>query len=306
MSDDASAAPDGRERRDRTTFFQRRMLKSLVKKAKKHPGEDLSPEDWELYFAFGAQRSARVMKKMLRSLPSTPRCGFCGAPFDGVGGRIVRPLGYRPSRKNPNVCAVCVELAPPGGMTAEVGVLFADLRGFTARTESLTPAETNALLRTFYRCAEQVLLPQAVIDKLIGDEVMALYIPLFVKQLTHDHEHPDGNAVAGIMLRHAHELLDRIGYGSATGPTLDVGIGLDFGEAFIGNIGDEAVRDFTAVGDVVNTASRLQARAASGEIIVSARLAQYLDHPPAGELEHLELKGKQQPVDAYRVAWSSH
>ena len=50
----------------------------------------------------------------------------------GFGGRVVRPLGYRPSRKNPNICAVCVELAPPGGLTTDVGVLFADLRGFTA------------------------------------------------------------------------------------------------------------------------------------------------------------------------------
>jgi adenylate cyclase len=77
---------------------------------------------------------------------------------------------------------------------------------------------------------------------------------------------------------------------------------LDFGEAFIGNIGEDAVRDFTAVGDVVNTASRLQAEAGSGEVIVSARLAQHLEQPP-GELEHLSLKGKQQVVDAYRVSW---
>jgi len=240
---------------------------------------------------------------MLRSMPSTPRCGFCGAPFEGFGGRLVRPLGYRPSRKNPNLCAVCVEMAPPGGMTGDVGVLFADLRGFTSRSESLTPQETNTLLRTFYRCAEQVLLPEAVIDKLIGDEVMALYIPFFVKQLTKQSEPASGNTVATLMLAHAHDLLERIGYGSTDGPSLDVGIGLDFGEAFIGNIGNEAVRDFTAVGDVVNTASRLQAQAASGEVIVSARLAELLDHPP-GELEHLELKGKQQPVDAYRVRWS--
>ena len=305
VADDAPAAASRIEPDDRPTFWQRRMLKSLIKKAKKHPGEELSPEDWELYFTFGAQRSARAMKKMLRSLPSTPRCGFCGAPFDGLGGRIVRPLGYRPSRKNPSLCAVCVEMAPPGGMTTDVGVLFADLRGFTSRSETLTPSETNTLLRGFYRCAEQVLLPQALIDKLIGDEVMALYVPYFVKQLTNQTEPAGGNTIAGIMLHHAHELLERIGYGSTDGPSLEVGIGLDFGEAFIGNIGDESVRDFTAVGDVVNTASRLQGEAASGEIVMSARAAQHLDRPPPGEFEHLELKGKQQPVDAYRIAWSS-
>jgi len=303
MVNEGAEARNRNEPGERPTFLQRRMLKSLVKKARKKPGQELSPEDWELYFAFGTQPSARAMKRMLRSLPSTPRCGYCGAPFEGLGGRLVRPLGYRPSRKNPNLCAVCVELAPPGGMTAEVGVLFADLRGFTARSEALKPSETNALLRGFYRCAEQVLLPDALIDKLIGDEVMALFIPYFVKQLTKQSEPAGGKTVAPLMVHRAHELLERAGYGSAGGPSFEIGIGLDFGEAFIGNIGDEAVRDFTAVGDVVNTASRLQAQAASGEVIVSARLARFLDQPP-GELEQLELKGKQQLVEAYRVPWS--
>jgi adenylate cyclase len=106
------------------------------------------------------------------------------------------------------------------------------------------------------------------------------------------------------MLGHARRLLEQVGYGSVDGPSFELGIGLDFGEAFIGNIGDDAVHDFTAVGDVVNTASRLQAEAASGELVVSARLARYLDRAP-GVREHLKLKGKQQPVEAYRVTWSA-
>jgi len=300
---DGSGASRRVEHRERLTLWQRQMLKMLFKEARKRPGDPLSPEDWEAYFAFASQRSARVVKQVLRSLPTTPRCGFCGAPFEGFGGRLVRPLGYRPSRKNPNLCAVCVELAPPGGMTASVGVLFADLRGFTSRAESLPPADTSALLRSFYRCAEQALLPEALIDKLIGDEVMALYVPYFVRRLMPGAaETDDGPAVASVMLDHAHQLLERIGYGSADGPSFEVGVGLDFGEAFFGNIGDEAVRDFTAVGDVVNTASRLQEQAGSGEVIVSERLARYLEDPP-GVLEHLTLKGKQQVVDAYRVTW---
>jgi len=299
-------ASDGDQLGDRPTLLQRRMLKMLSKKARKRPGEPLSPEDWEAYFAFASQPSTQAVKRVFRALPTTPRCGFCGAPFEGFGGRLVRPLGYRPSRKNPNVCAVCVELAPPGGMTANVGVLFADLRGFTSRAESLAPEDTSALLRNFYRCAEQVLLPEALIDKFIGDEVMALYIPYFVRLLTSkSSEMEDGPTVASVMVDHAHQLLERIGYGTRNGPLFEVGVGLDFGEAFIGNIGDEAVRDFTAVGDVVNTASRLQEQAGSGEMIVSERLARYLKDPP-GVLEHMVLKGKQQVVDAYRVEWSSH
>ena len=116
---------------------------------------------------------------MLRALPSSPRCGICGAPFAGFGSRLVRPLGYRPSRKNPDLCATCVEASPPGGMTTEVGVLFADLRGFTRLSEQSDPEEVSALLRRFYACAERVLFPEAVIDKLIGDEVMALYLPMY-------------------------------------------------------------------------------------------------------------------------------
>jgi adenylate cyclase len=288
---------------ERPTFLQRRALKGLAKLAKKRPGEPLSSEDWETYFKFGSQPSNRAMKRMLRALPSTPRCGFCGAPFSGVGGRLVRPLGYRPSRKNPNICAVCVELAPPGGMTTDVGVLFADLRGFTTQSESMAPEQASALLRRFYSCAEHVLFPEALIDKLIGDEVMALYLPVFLRPSM--KEAPDDAArrhVAAVMLEHAHELLVRAGYGTRAGPSFEVGIGLDFGEAFIGNIGHGSVHDFTAVGDVVNTASRLQGHAAGGELLVSDRLAQLLDERP-GVPETITLKGKQEPFAAHRVRW---
>jgi adenylate cyclase len=133
---------------------------------------------------------------------------------------------------------------------------------------------------------------------------MALYLPYFVRLLTSAPPATnDGAIVASVMLDHARQLLERLGYGSPEGPALEVGIGLDFGETFIGNIGDGAVHDFTAIGDVVNTASRLQAAAAGGDVIVSARLARFLEKPP-GDLEHLALKGKQQAVDAYRIKWS--
>jgi adenylate cyclase len=286
------------------TFWQRQALKRVIKQARKRPDESLSPEDWEAYFRFASQPITRAGKRVMRSLPSTPRCGFCGAPFAGVGARIVGPLGYRPSRKNPNVCSTCVELAPPGGMTLEIGVLFADLRGFTTDSELRTPAETSVALRRFYAHAEKVLFPEALIDKLIGDEVMALYVPLILMPGTvvlddHMRQH-----TAHVMLGHARELLERVGYGSDGAPEFAVGIGLDFGEAFIGNIGDSAVHDFTAVGDVVNTASRLQGHAAAGEVLVSERLAQWLPEP-VGTAERIQLKGKQGPFDARRVSWFS-
>lgn len=302
VAPDASGGSDPTGSAPRRTLLQRYALRGLIKQARKRPGEPLSPDDWESYWRFAAQPSSRAAKRVLRSMPSSPRCGYCGAPFAGIGARLVRPLGYRPSRKNPNLCSMCVELAPPGGTTAEIGVLFADLRGFTADSEVRTPVETNAELRRFYAHAEKVFLPEALIDKLIGDEVMALYVPAVLLRAATEVDAEVRQHVADVMVGHARRLLERVGYGSAAGPEFAVGIGLDFGEAFIGNLGDEAVHDFTAVGDVVNTASRLQGEAAAGEVVLSARFAQLLTDP-VGKPEQAVLKGKRAPVDVRRVRW---
>ena len=145
-------------------------------------------------------------------------------------------------------------MAPPGGLTTDVGVLFVDLRGFTSQSEGITPAAASEELRKFYAYAEAVFFPEALIDKLIGDEVMALYLPIFIRPNGRGVADEDRRHAVGIMAKHAHELLHTLGYGTPAGPAFHVGIGMDFGEAFIGNIGSAAVNDFTAVGDVVNTA----------------------------------------------------
>ncbi|HEY1518251.1 MAG TPA: adenylate/guanylate cyclase domain-containing protein, partial [Solirubrobacteraceae bacterium] len=80
-----------------------------------------------------------------------------------------------------------------------------------------------------------------------------------------------------------------------------LGIGVDVGEAFVGNIGQRALFDFTAVGDVVNTASRLQAEAAAGEVVLAQRVADGL-RVPVGTRVELQLKGKRDPQTVYRLA----
>ena len=278
------------------TRWQRLGMRSLRRELGRGPDEPLRPEDWEAVWRLHERGVGGLFARGLRALPHSPRCAICGAPFEGVGGRVAGRLGYRPSRKNPTVCSTCVEFSPPGGMTQCTGVLFADLRGFTARFDGADPAEAGALLRRFYAAAEQVLFPEAVIDKLIGDEVMALYLPELKISVSED-DMPE------TMLRHARELLRAVGYGSGDGPFAEVGVGLDAGEAFVGNIGQRALYDFTAVGDVVNTASRLQGQARGGEIVLSDRVAAGLP-APVGERVELELKGKQAPQVAYRVAFS--
>ena len=266
---------------------RRRMRKA----ARKANGEPLSPEDWEVFFELATDPAELRLKRFMCALPSSPRCGVCGAPFAGIGGRLIRPLGYRQSRKCPQLCATCVEASPPGGMTMRTGVLFADIRGFTSISERSDPAAVSAMLRRFYAAAEDVLFPDALIDKLIGDEVMALYLPY--GRLRED--------AAAVMLEHARLLLTAVGYGGRDGPFAEVGVGLDYGEAFVGNVGGGSYSDFTAIGDVVNVAARLQGEAAGGEIVASARLVERLD-PIPGEPIELALKGKAEPVAAYRIA----
>ena len=287
------APPDSSEQ-PKLTIWQRLAVREIRRQAGRRSGEPLCSEDWGAAYEASNGAVTRAMHWVWRALPRSPRCCRCGAPFAGPGRFVVSPLGYRPSRKNPTICATCVETSPPGGMKMYTGVLFADLRGFTARTEGADPEDVSKLLRRFYRCAEDVLFPEAIIDKLIGDEVMALYCPEV-------HKGIDRAEVPKLMLEHARELLRSVGYGSEQEPFVEMGIGIDVGEAFVGNIGERALYDFTAIGDVVNTASRLQGQAGGGEIMLSDRVE---EGPPTGVGSRVELslKGKTEQQVAYRVS----
>lgn len=238
------------------------------------------------FFALMERHMPRMFVAVMRHLPSEPRCRLCRAPFGGIGGRVMRRVGYGPSRKNPTLCVTCFEKAPMGGVEMEIGVLFADVRGFTAMAEEMDPKAVAELLNRFYECASRILGRSAVIDKLVGDEVMALYIPQLFRGDGWEHD----------MLRDAQDLLQ------AVGSWLRIGVGLDVGDAYVGNVGSGEVKDFTALGDVVNTAARLQASAEAGQIAMSGRLFDRLPEPPAGATERtLELKGKQQPEQVWLI-----
>lgn len=226
----------------------------------------------------------RAFVAVMRRLPSEPRCRLCHAPYGGIGGRVMRRVGFGPSRKNPGICNTCFEKAPMGGVEMEIGVLFADVRGFTSLAEQIAPKDVAQLLNRFYGSATAILSRSAIIDKLVGDEVMALYLPpLLVEGWEED------------MLRDASDLLEGVGFASSTEPWLRLGIGLDVGRAFVGNVGAGDVKDFTALGDVVNTAARLQSSAEAGQIVLSERLFSRL--PGSGidaTSKNLAIKGKRE------------
>jgi adenylate cyclase len=223
----------------------------------------------------------RLFVRVMHRLPRGPRCAVCRAPYAGIGGRVMGAVGYTPSRKNPRLCSRCFEKAPMGGQETEVGILFADIRGFTTLAEREAPDRVADLLNRFYAGAIEVLCRHAIVDKLVGDQVMALYLPGVF-----------GGEPVGHMLADAEALLATAGYGEGE-PWVEVGVGLDFGTAFVGNVGAGEVKDFTAVGDVVNTAARLQSAAGGGEIVMSARVGRLAGAAAAdASPRELALKGK--------------
>src|SRR3989442_14929237 len=91
--------------------------------------------------------------------PGSSRCKLCNAPFTGILVNAFRLCGYGQSRKNPQLCARCVESAPEGGAVVPLSVLFADVRGYTPLTERLGTIEATALVHRFYETAAKSVLP---------------------------------------------------------------------------------------------------------------------------------------------------
>ena len=242
-------------------------------------------------FVFCEQEWTQRLRRLNRAMPSSPRCKLCLRPFAGLG-RVLPGPGFSRSRKNPNFCKSCFEQAPVGCRDLEVGVLFADVRGYTALSESLPSGEVTELMNRFYTLATDVLLRHdAVIDKLIGDEVMALFIPSWT---------PDA---IGAMVSAGDELLRGVGFGADAEPWLPLGVGVDCGVASVGNVGTEDVKDFTAIGDVVNTAARLQGCAQAGQLVMSERVrAAVTGQWPEPAAVELDLKGKSESVRAYVIS----
>ena len=222
----------------------------------------------------------------LSLLPHAPRCAMCGVPFEGIGGALAHAVGFRRWNKNPTLCNQCVTHLPDGGLEVDLAIMFADLRGSTALGEQLEPQAFAELLNRFYRLAIDVLSPhRAIIDKMIGDEVMAFFVPL-------SSEDYRSSAVAA-----ATELMRRFPEVLPEEETPRLGIGLHAGLAFVGTVGEGAVSDLTALGDTINVAARLQAEAKAGEIIISEDLYESVasDYPDL-ERRVLQLRGRREPI----------
>ena len=233
----------------------------------------------------------RLGRRLFSLIPAQLRCRFCNAPFRGPYAGPFGKLGYTPSRKNPSICERCIERAPEGGALVPVSILFADVRGYTTIAERMSSVETTALLRRFYQAASKALLANdAILGQIAGDEVMAIFVPGLA-----------GQGFPRRAVRAAEALLRAVGYGTADGNWLDVGVGICTGEEYVGNVGGGGFKDFTAIGDITNTAARFQAAAGGGEVVVCAATYRTIAETyPQAEGRALQLKGKQVPVESFR------
>jgi adenylate cyclase len=252
-------------------------------------------QGWLTYFTGEGDSSEKRLRPFFSWMPSDPRCKLCGSPFKGLGGVLMRMiLDKGPSPSNPHLCNACRREAEkhPGGVELEISILFADVRGSTTLAEQMRPAEFSALINRFFRVSTEVLKDtDAFIDRIIGDEVLGLYVPGIA-----------GPLHAQKAVQAARLILERTGHNDPEGPWIPVGAGVHTGLAYVGTVGSkDGSIDITALGDAVNIAARLAAQAKAGEILVSEETS-YAAGIDTSEVEmrQLNLKGRQQPV-AVRV-----
>lgn len=234
----------------------------------------------------------REARNMFGILPGHTRCKFCNAPFDGFFAPVMRRMGRGPSRLTMQFCEQCQTLAQQhvGGAEVELTLLFADVRGSTKLGEQMRPVEFSQLISRFFTATSHVLLDtHAWVDRLVGDQVIGIYLPYFV-----------GPHHVELAVHAGKDLLQATGHGSPAGPWIEVGVGVHCGTAFMGTVGSKTeVTDITVLGDVPNVTARLSSAARAGEILISDEAFGRTELPDTLEQRSLELKGKSQPMKVH-------
>jgi adenylate cyclase len=224
------------------------------------PSEDEISDQWRKML-LGTDPSLARLRRWWRRVPSSPRCKVCAAPFTGPGRLLTRLIMHGRSSASPLLCNVCFGSLgkAAGGAEIEMSVLFADVRGSTALAERIPAGEFRRLLQDYYGVAAHAVEHNGgVVDKFLGDGVMALFIPVIA-----------GERHAGRALDAARDIQAHLDDSGLTAKGLRVGVGVHVGTAFVGTVGSGERLDFTALGDTVNVAARLGSVAQGGEVLVS-------------------------------------
>jgi adenylate cyclase len=180
-----------------------------------------------------------------------------------------------------------------GGQERELSALFVDIRGFTAISEKLSPHQVIDFLNHYFgSMTDMVFKNNGTLDKFIGDSIMAVF--------NSPHDEPDHAFKA---VKTAREMMDACVKLQKHGmPKIQIGIGVNTGKAVVGNMGSAQRQEFTAIGDTVNTASRLCGVAEPGQIVISeSTYERCKDRIVAKKLPPLHVKGKEKALSVYEV-----
>ena len=184
-----------------------------------------------------------------------------------------------------------------GGENRNIAVLFVDIRGFTPMSETLEPEQVVGILNEYLQLTTQAVFNNGgTLDKFIGDATMAIFnAPFDLEDYIYKAVCTARDIAAG-SAELEQKLMERFGR------SISFGIGINCGNAVVGNIGCEHRMDYTAIGDTVNTAARLESKAGPGEILVSEAVYEHLRGRVSMEyVEKMMLKGKKEGVNVYRV-----
>jgi adenylate cyclase len=180
-----------------------------------------------------------------------------------------------------------------GGTRREISILFADIRGYSAWSEDAPPELVIDTLNHYLSLAAEVILGwEGTLDKFMGDGLMAIFNAPDDQE---NHVHRAADAALAL-IKAANEV------SVIHGHRLHYGVGVTVGEAVVGYIGTDRAVNYTAIGDVVNLAKRLQENAGPGQIVVSEevvdRLGELVQARPLGELK---VKGRKQSTTAFEL-----
>jgi adenylate cyclase len=186
-----------------------------------------------------------------------------------------------------------------GGVLQTITVLFADIRGFTRISEHAPPEKIVQLLNRYFSAMTDIIFAHGgTLDKYLGDGLMAL----FGAPTVTPKDAANAIAAAVAMQRRMMSINDELreeGF-----PEIGIGIGLHTGEVTVGYIGSERRSEYTAIGDAVNTASRLESNAKAGEILVSEVTAKAAhSRYQLAAREPISVKNREQPVPLFEVEW---
>jgi adenylate cyclase len=200
----------------------------------------------------------------------------------------------------PNVAAEIAQqdtAVPLGGERRPITILFSDIRGFTSMAESMGPDAIAQLLTEYFSEMVEIIFEHGgTLDKFVGDAIMALW----GAPIAHADDADRALRAAVAMQQGVARLNER--WAIAGRPEIGVGIGINYGEVFAGNIGSHRRLEYTVIGDAVNVANRLCSEAGPGEILVSEALCQVVkDHADYEYLPAMALRGRTRSVQVYRV-----